>query len=451
MVRFLNLEPAKLLRYNLSMRTYSNEIGKNIGKKVSVSGWIHKIRKLGGITFLVIRDRYGVMQAVVEKKEANKVLADLSTESVVTIDGMVAKEERAPGGAEIRVDKVDLLSKVTEELPIEINKKEMNINLDTLLDWRPLSLRAPRQRAIFKVQAEILSAFRDFLNEKAFTEINTPKIVEAGLETGGAEMYSLKWFDKKAFLSQSPQMYKQIMVGVYERVFETAYIYRAEKHNTSRHLNEYLSMDLEMGFIDSFSDIMDLEEEYIGYLLDRLAKNCKDEFALIGAELPVKPKKIPRMKLSEAQEILDKEFGQKCSGSPDLDPNHEKMLCEYANKKYGTEFIFITHYPSKKRPFYTMDDPKSPNETLSFDLLFRGLEVTTGSQRLHLYEDYIKKMEARDMDPKNFSDYLTIFKYGMPPHGGLAIGAERITAKLLNLDNVREASLFPRDITRLRP
>jgi nondiscriminating aspartyl-tRNA synthetase len=433
------------------MRTFSCEVSKQIGKSVSVSGWIHKIRKLGGITFLVIRDREGLVQAIVEKKEANKVLADLSTESVVTITGTVVKEERAPGGAEIRVDKVEVISMVSDELPIEINKKEMNINLDTLLDWRPLSLRSPRQRAIFKVQAVIIKCFREYLGRHDFTEINTPKIVEAGLETGGAEMYSLKWFDKKAFLSQSPQMYKQIMVGVFEKVFETAYIYRAEKHNTSRHLNEYLSLDLEMGYIDSFEDIMNLEEDYLSTLIDDLQSTCKNEFALVGAEIPVKPKKIPRIKLIDAQKILEKEYGQKCVGDPDLDPNHEKLICEYSTKKFGSEFVFITHYPSKKRPFYAMDDPKDPQSTLSFDLLFRGLEVTTGGQRLHCYDDYLKKMKDRNMDIKSFEDYLVAFKFGMPPHGGLAIGTERLTAKLLNLENVREASLFPRDINRLRP
>jgi nondiscriminating aspartyl-tRNA synthetase len=437
--------------YNFFMRIFSNEVAGKVGKAVSVSGWIHKIRKLGGITFLVLRDREGLVQGVVEKKEANMVLADLSTESVVIITGKVAKEDRAPSGAEIRVDKVELISKVTEELPIEINKKEMNVNLDTLLDWRPISLRSPRQRAIFKIQAEIIKSFREFLGERGFTEINTPKIVEAGLETGGAEMYSLKWFDKKAFLSQSPQMYKQIMVGVFERVFETAYIYRAEKHNTSRHLNEYLSLDLEMGFIDSFEDIMNLEEEYLKYLIDILAKDFKAEFELIGSELPPKPKKIPRLRLVEAQKILEKEYKVKCVGAPDLEPSHEKLICEYAAAKLGSEFVFITHYPTQKRPFYAMDDPSSPKETLSFDLLYRGLEVTTGGQRLHLYPDYVKKMQTRGMDLKSFEDYLCAFKYGMPPHGGLAIGAERLTARLLNLDNVREASLFPRDINRLRP
>lgn len=433
------------------MRTYSADIAKSIGKDITLSGWVHKIRKLGGITFIVLRDRTGLAQAVVEKKEAVKILEGLSTESVISLSGKVVKEPRAPGGAELRVEKVGIISAVKEDLPIEINKKELDINIDTLLDWRQISLRAPKEQAIFKVQAEILKTFRNFLTDNNFTEISTPKIVEEGLETGGAEMFEVKYFGKKAFLAQSPQMYKQIMVGVYERVFEISFMYRAEKHSTSRHLNQYLSLDMEMGFIESWEDVMDLEEKYIGYLIDNLNKNCKGNFEAWGAEIPKKPKEIPRMKLSEAQEILEKEYKERCAGTPDLDPKQEKLICEYTTKKLGSEFIFITHYPSKKRPFYTMDDPKNPKETLSFDLLFRGLEVTTGSQRLHIYDDYIKKIRDRNLKPDDFKDYLAAFKYGMPPHGGLAIGGERLTARLLNLDNVRRASLFPRDINRLRP
>jgi nondiscriminating aspartyl-tRNA synthetase len=433
------------------MRTLVENIAKNIGKKITIEGWVHKIRKLGGITFIVLRDRTGLAQAVVEKADANKILEDLSTESVISLSGKVAKEERAPGGAELRVEKVEVISAVKEELPVEINKKEMNINLDTLLDWRPISLRNPKQKAIFTVQAEIEDSFREFLKTNHFTEINTPKIVEAGLETGGAEMFDFKYFNKKAFLSQSPQMYKQIMVGVFERVFETAYIYRAEKHSTSRHLNEYLSLDLEMGFINSWEEIMELEEELLKFLIDRLNKKCRKEFELCEAKVPEKTKKIPRLRLSEAQKILDEKYDQKCFGEPDLDPNQEKLICEYSKEKLGSEFIFITHYPTKKRPFYAYDDPENPKETLSFDLLFRGLEITTGGQRIHKYEDYIKKMKSRNMDPENFKDYLMIFKFGMPPHGGLAIGGERLTARMLELPNVKEASLFPRDINRLRP
>jgi nondiscriminating aspartyl-tRNA synthetase len=246
-------------------------------------------------------------------------------------------------------------------------------------------------------------------------------------------------------------MYKQVMVGVFEKVYETAFVYRAEKHNTSRHLNEYLSLDLEMGFIKSYEEIMDLEERFLRFLIERLNKDFASDFELVRSTLPEIPKAIPRLKLSEVQEILEKEFGEKCVGEPDLEPKHEKQICEYTARKFGSDFVFVTHYPSKKRPFYAMDDPKNPKETLSFDLLFRGVEITTGGQRLHLYEDYIRKMEERGMNPQNFEDYLMAFKYGMPPHGGLALGLERFTAKFMNLENIREASLFPRDINRLRP
>lgn len=433
------------------MRILTDEISKHIGKEITMAGWVHKIRKLGAISFIVLRDRHGLAQAVVEDIKSLKALTDASTESVIELTGKVAKEDRAPHGAELRVGSVKVISAVNEELPIEINKKELTVNIDTLFDWRQISLRSPKERAIFKVQALIVKTFRDYLTSLDFTEINTPKIVEEGLETGGAEMFDFKYFGKKAFLSQSPQMYKQIMVGVYERVFETAYIYRAEKHNTSRHLNEYLSLDLEMGFISSWEEIMDLEEGYLKELIKVLGSEASEEFALLGATLPKIGKKIPRLTLKEVQEILDKNFKEKCVGLPDLEPKHEKELSEYVASKYGSDFVFVTHYPTNKRPFYTMDDPKTPKETLSFDLLCRGLEITTGGQRMNKYEDYVKKMKSRGMDPKNFEDYLVAFKYGMPTHGGLAIGAERITARFLELENVKEASMFPRDMQRLRP
>ena len=432
-------------------RILTNEVNKHIDQEVTIAGWVHKLRKMGAISFLVIRDRSGLIQAVIEKASENVKIKDLTNETVIEVRGKVVKEDRAPQGAEIRVEHVEIISPVKEDVPISLNKKELNVNLDTLLDNRTVVLRAPREKAIFKVQNLILSTFRDHLRENDFTEITTPKIVKSGMETGGAEMFKVDYFKQKAFLSQSPQMYKQILVGVFERVFETAFAYRAEKHNTARHLNEYYSLDFEMGFIDSFEDVIEMEEGFLRKLIDNLSKVCGDEFELLGAKIPAIPKKIPQMKLIEAQEILEKEFNEKAVGAPDLDPKHEKLICEYSSKNLGSEFIFVTHYPSKKRPFYTHDDPKNPEETLSFDLLFRGLEVTTGSQRIHLYEDYIKKMGERNMNIKDFSDYLDVFKYGMPPHGGLAIGLERLTARLLELDNIREASLFPRDINRLRP
>ncbi|MBW6431880.1 aspartate--tRNA(Asn) ligase [Patescibacteria group bacterium] len=431
------------------MRILVSEIPNNIGKEVTVAGWIHKIRKLGGISFLVIRDRSGLAQVVVEK-ESHELLSDISTETVIKITGTVKKEERAPLGAEILAKNVEVLSPVKEELPVELNKKELRANLDTLLDQRPITLRNPEQRAIFKVGAQVVKSFRDYLTNDGFTEIFSSKIVESGLETGGAEMFEVKWFRDKAFLSQSPQMYKQIMVGVYERVFETAFAYRAEKHSTARHLNEYLSLDFEMGFIESFEEIMDTEEALLKSMVEDLKNNCKLELDLLGANLP-KITKIPRLKLKEAQEILKKEYKEDCVGAPDLDPKQEKLICEYAKNKLGSEFVFITHYPTKKRPFYAFDDPQDKSLTLSFDLMFRGIEVTTGGQRLHLYNDYLKKMKERGINPGDFNDYLKVFRYGMPPHGGLAIGAERLIARILGLENIREASLFPRDINRLRP
>ncbi|MCL5094303.1 MAG: aspartate--tRNA(Asn) ligase [Patescibacteria group bacterium] len=432
-------------------RIYSSQVKEKIGKEIAVAGWIHKIRKLGGITFIVLRDKEGLVQAIVDKKEDNAKLEGLTTESVVKITGKVKKEDRAPGGAEILVKKVEVLSAVKEDIPVEINKKEMNVNLDTLLDNRTITLRNPIQRAIFKVQAEILKAFRAFFEEKGFTEINTPKIVSAGAETGGAEMFSLKYFKKGlAYLAQSPQLYKEIMAAVYEQVYETAYVYRAEPHSTSRHLNEYMSLDIEMAFIDGFEDLLEIHEEEVKFIIDWLKKNCQDEFELLGAKIP-EFKKIPVLKLKEAQEILEKKYKIKCLGEPDLEPDHEKKICEYFEKKNGSEFVFITHYPTKKRPFYTIDDPKNPDETLSFDLLFRGLEVTTGGQRINDYNELIQKMHARNMVPADFKEYLDAFKYGMPPLGGYCHGLERMTMKFLELENIRETSLFPRDINRLRP
>jgi len=436
----------------MEQRIFSSEVNKFIGKEIKVAGWIHKIRKLGGISFIVLRDKDGLVQAVVDQKEDNAKLSDLTTESVVSIVGEVKKEDRAPGGAEILVKNIDILSAVKEDIPVEINKKEMNVNLDTLLDNRTITLRNPRQRAIFKVQAEILRSFRNFFSESGFTEINTPKIVSAGAETGGAEMFNFKYFKKEnAFLAQSPQLYKQIMVGVFERVFETAFVYRAEPHSTSRHINEYLSMDVELGFIDSWEDLMKLAEDYLKSKAKDLEKNCKEEMELLGAQHLQIPEKIPALKLTEAQEILEKEFGEKCVGEPDLDPKHEKQISEYALKKYGSDFIFITHYPAKKRPFYTMLDPGDSKVTLSFDMIFRGVELVTGGQRIHNYEMILERMKEKGVDPEGFSEYLEIFKYGMPPHGGFAFGLERFTQKLAGLDNVKEASLFPRDMNRLKP
>lgn len=432
-------------------RIFTTELPKRIGKEVKLSGWIHRIRKIGAIAFVALRDGKGIAQVVVEDKKLLDILESLKEESIVSVYGKVSKEKRAPLGAEMRVKKMEVFSKVTEDLPVVINKKELNVNIDTLLDLRTITLRNPKQRTIFRIQSEILKAFRSFFEENGFTEVNTPKIVSAGAETGGAEMFSTKYFKKgNAYLAQSPQLYKQIMVGVFERVFETAYVYRAEPHATTRHLNEYMSLDMEMGFLDNWMDLIELHQELNKYMIAWLQKHSKGDFEFLEAKIP-KFVKAPVMKLSEAKKILEKNYKIKCLGAPDLDPKQEKAICDYAKKKYGSELVFITHYPAKKRPFYTKRDPKNPAETLSFDLLFRGLEVTTGGQREEDYEKVLEQMKEKGIDPKGFGEYLDIFKFGMPPHGGLAFGLERLTMRFLELDNVKEASLFPRDINRLKP
>lgn len=427
-------------------RILAIDASKSVGKEVKLAGWVHKVRELGAITFVVLRDRSGLIQAVANEKVR---LPKLTLESVVEITGTIEKDDRSPLGVELKISKVEATSPVREDVPLELNKQDLNANLDTILSYRPISLRNIKQRAIFEIQAVIIQAFAEFLKSRGFTEIKSPKIVAAGAE-GGADVFQVKYFGRKAYLTQSPQFYKQMMVGVYERVFEIGHAYRAEIHNTSRHINEYVSLDFEVGFIESFKDITGLETDFLRFLFRKL-ETCQDKLKLFGVDLPKLPKVIPMIKLAEAQEILAREYKKDIKGEPDLDPEGEKMISEYFLKKESSDFVFVTHFPSSKRPFYTMDDPKNPKETLGFDLIMRGLEVTTGGQRLHLYNDYLVKMKDRKMNHKDFEFYLQVFKYGMPPHGGLAIGLERLTMKLLGLENVREASLFPRDLNRLEP
>jgi len=306
-----------------------------------------------------------------------------------------------------------------------------------------------RERAKFKIQEGIVRGFRDYLLSRDFTEIRTPKIVARGAE-GGSNVFKLEYFNKKAELGQSPQFYKQTMVGVYDRVFEAAPVFRAEKHNTTRHLNEYTSLDFEMGYIDSFRDVMDMETGMLQYVMKLLEQDYKKELDMLGVTLP-EVGRIPAVRFDQAKELVSRKYDRKIRNPYDLEPEEELLIGRYFQEEYGSDFVFVTHYPSKKRPFYAMDDPADPRFTLSFDLLFRGLEVTTGGQRIHDYREITAKMEKRGMDPEDIASYLMIFKYGVPPHGGLGIGLERLTMRLLDEQNVREASLFPRDVTRLEP
>ena len=365
------------------------------------------------------------------------------------ITGRLSADERAPMGVELRVERIEVLTVPAQPVSVPIDKYKLNLNLDTELSLRPVVLRNLRKRAVFKMQEAVGRAFREEMVAGGFTEIHTPKIVHAGAE-GGSNIFRMEYFGKKAFLTQSPQFYKQTMVGVFERVFEIAPVFRAEKHATPRHLNEYTSLDLEMGYIDSFADLMEVETAFLQRLVRLLETEYADDMARAGVTLP-QVERIPTVRFDEAKRLAGEKYGRPIRSPYDLEPEEEQNIGRYFQEECGSDFVFVTHYPSKKRPFYAMDDPEDPRYTLSFDLLFRGLEVTTGGQRIHDYHQQVQKMLHRGMHPEEFESYLMIHKHGMPPHGGLGIGLERLTAQLCGLDNVRYASLFPRDLHRMEP
>ena len=423
--------------------------GAYVGKTVKMNGAVHNIRDMGEFAFIILRKAEGLVQCVYEEGKTEFDLKNLKEESAVEVTGVIAPEERAPQGFELRLTGIRMLSEPAETMPIAINKWKMNTSLETRLSLRPVSLRNVRERAKFKIQEGIVRGFREFLSSQGFTEVHTPKIVSRGAE-GGANVFKLNYFNKKAELGQSPQFYKQMMVGVFDRVFEVAPVFRAEKHNTTRHLNEYIGLDFEMGYIDSFEDVMAMETGFLKYTMELLKSEYKKELDMLGIDLP-SISQIPHVRFAEAKQLVSEKYNRKIRNPFDLEPEEEVLIGRYFKEEYDSDFVFVTHYPSKKRPFYAMDDPEDTSVTLSFDLLYKGLEITTGGQRIHDYQMILGKMEKRGMDPEDIKDYLMIFKYGMPPHGGLGIGLERLTMRLLDEQNVRETSLFPRDVTRLEP
>ena len=427
----------------------SGDIDGFDGKKVRLEGVVHSIRDIGDVAFIIIRKATGLVQCVYEEGRVNTPLSEIKEESSVRLEGRVSKENRAPGGFEIRIYSIEILSAPKEVLPIPINRWKINSSLETKLALRPISLRHIKERAKFKIQEGIVRGFREFLSSQGFTEVHTPKIVARGAE-GGANVFKLEYFGKHAELAQSPQFYKQMMVGVFDRVYEVAPVFRAEKHNTTRHLNEYISLDFEMGFIDSYTDIMDMETGFLKYTMELLQREYKKEIELLGIELPV-IESIPCVRFDEAKECVSKKYNRKIRNPYDLEPEEEQLISQYYKEECGSDFVFVTHYPTKKRPVYAMEDPSDTTYTLSFDLLYKGIEVTTGGQRIHELDMLLEKIEKRGMTSEGMEDYLSIFRYGMPPHGGLGLGLERLTMKLIGESNVRETSLFPRDVTKLEP
>jgi len=425
------------------------------GKNVTLHGVIQRIRRLGWGAFIILRRHDGLLQCVMGNEGNESILEQLDVEQSVEVSGTLKNAgikdvSIHPSTVELQVDTVKIISRPAAQPPVDMTKKVLDLHIDTNLDLRPLSLRHPVERARLKVAEAIASAFRNSLTEMGFTEIRTPKICSVGAE-GGANIFKVKYFDREAFLAQSPQFYKQMGVGIYERVFEVGPVFRAEPHQTSRHINEYTSLDFEMGFINGFEEIMAVEIAVLGNCLKAVKKDCAYEIQLLEAELPTIPETIPSVTLEQAHRITLEISGKDCTSEPDLDPEEEKLLCVYSQDKWNSEFLFVTHFPTEKRPFYTMDDPSLPGTTLSFDLLFRGLEVTTGGQRIHGYDAQVEKLKSFGLNPDDFRSYLQAHKYGLPPHGGLAIGLERLTARILGIDNIRLTTMFPRDVKRLTP
>jgi len=427
------------------------EFKQNLGKVVSVKGAIHNIREMSDFAFILLRTARELIQCVYSPEFSDFRLDESILEQAsAKITGKVVKSETRDGSErfELQIHNIEILSLPADIPPVVISKKQINCELSVNLDNRPVTLRNPKERAIFKIQEGIARGFREYLQSQNFTEIRSPKINFAGAE-GGTNVFKLDYFGKTVYLAQSPQLYKQALVPVYERVFEIAPVFRAEHHDTSRHLNEYTSMDFEMGFIESFTDIMNMETGALKYIMNLLKTEYAPEVELLKVDIP-EINTIPCVKFKDAKALCVKKL-KNITDMKDFEPEEEAFLGKWAKQQFNSDFLFVTHYLSKKRPFYTMDDPEDPEVTLSFDLLFRGIEITSGGQRIHDYNEQVEKMKKMGMNPDEFETYLMLHKYGAPPHGGLGLGLERLTMHLLGFKNVRYATMFPRDINRVSP
>ena len=429
-------------------RTLIIETLEKVDEIVTIKGWVSTVRNHGKLVFLDVRDRTGIIQCVgtIEEK--------VSPESSVEVVGKVVKRpeklinsEIETGTIELQIESLKVLS-ASVELPFDMGKKDLDLSLPVLLDHRPLTLKNLKQQAIFKVQEAVSDSFRDASKKLNCKEIFVPTISASSTE-GGSEVFRVDYYGFNAYLTQSPQLYKQIAVGVFERVFLFSHAYRAEPSVTTRHLSEVVQMDCEIGFIKDFDEILSYAEFVGTNTIIEAYEKTQNEMKIFGVEKPILENKVPRLTLLEAQKIIEKRTDRKVVGEKDLSPEDEVEICKWAREEKNSDFVSITHFPTKKRAFYTMPDPDDKEVSLSFDILFRGLEICSGSQRINKYEDLVQAIKDRGMNPENFENYLYCFKYGMPPEGGFSFGLERVTMKLLELKNVREASLFPRDMERV--
>ncbi|MDH6279096.1 aspartate--tRNA(Asn) ligase [Prescottella agglutinans] len=415
------------------------------GEPVTIEGWVHRRRQLAAVTFIVVRDRSGFAQVVVTDPAVRDEVANLPEETVVRVTGTPAANEKAPGGVEIVDPTITALSEPSLPQPVELWRPKLNATLPTLLDHAALTWRHPTRQAVWRVAAAAMAGFRKHLDGRGFTEVTTPKLVDQSSESG-ANVFTLDYFGSPAYLAQSPQLYKQMLVGVFERVYEIGPVFRAEPHDTARHLAEYVSLDVEFGFIDDHRDVLELLRDVLAAVIDHIGDTAGDAVEALSIDLPVVPEQMPVLHFSDALELVGA-----APDEPDLSPEHERTLGKWAKAEFDSDFLAVEGYPSAKRPFYTHPQPGDPRWTNSFDLLFRGLELVTGGQRLHNHSDYVAALADRGEDPTNYSSYLEAMAHGMPSHGGFAIGLERFVSRLLEADNIRYATLFPRDIHRVHP
>jgi nondiscriminating aspartyl-tRNA synthetase len=431
-------------------RIWSVDMPEHVGEVVALAGWLHRLRRLSSVNFLILRDGQGLAQVVLDSADQVELLAALEPESVVRVEGEVVAAPQAPRGVELRAQRIDVIERALEPPPFELHRPQIPAQLPTLLDHAAISLRHPRQRALWRVAAASVAGFRHALRAERFTEIFTPKLVATATE-GGANVFGVEYFGRPAYLAQSPQFYKQMLVGAFERVFEIGPVFRAEPHDTPRHLNQYTSLDAELGFIADHHEVMGVVERAVRGMLAALATDAAAELELLRVD-PVRAEgDFPSIDFVAAQHLIEASTAERVVGEPDLSPADERWLGDWALREHGSDFLFVTGFPLAKRPFYTHPDPLRPEQSNSFDLLFRGLELVTGGQRLHRYGDYLAALAARGMTTEGLEGYLEAFKHGMPPHGGFALGLERWVARLAGISNVRETTLFPRDLQRLTP
>jgi nondiscriminating aspartyl-tRNA synthetase len=421
-------------------RTLTAQLPQRIGQRVTVQGWVHRRRRLSRVAFLVVRDRSGLAQVVIDNGTGRRQLDALCEETVVSVEGTVVANPKAPGGAELTDPRITVLGSATPP-PVELWRPALTAGLPALLDHAPIAWRHPARAAVWQLAAASLRGFRRALDERGFTEIQSPKLVGGSTESG-ATVFTVDYFGRPAYLAQSPQFYKQMMVGVFERVYEVGPVFRAEPHDTVRHLAEYVSLDVELGFIDDHRDVLAVLRDVLAGMVDAV----RGEAAGAGARVPEVPERIPVIHFRDALALVGADPDE-----PDLAPEHERRIGRWAVQEFGSDFVAVEGFPARKRPFYTHPEPGDGRWTNSFDLLFRGLELVTGGQRLHEYADYERALADRGEPIDAYEPYLQAFRHGMPPHGGFAIGLERWTARLVGADNIRRTTLFPRDLHRLTP